>query len=650
MTQGNTGFLHGVRSSDNQEEILSGQSLKVVKEKEQMRHRYVMFVTCILAVGMAVMMGRLLNYAWAQSIGATTRISVDLYGNEANGSSEFPAISADSRFVAFDSSAANLVIGDTNDHQDVFVHDRATGGITRASVVSDSTQANGSSSAPAISASGRFVAFHSYADNLVTGDTNGSVDVFVQDGLTGDVARVSVASDGTEGLHGGALYPAISADGRFVAFYSCADTLVISDTNDDCDIFVRDRDTDDDDVFDEPGHVSTVRVSVASDGTEANGDSYFATMSADGRFVAFESYADNLVAGDANGKYDVFLHDRDADGDGMFDESGEVSTVRISVASDGTEGNDHSGCAAISADGRYVAFKSDADNLVPSDTNEYTDIFLRDWKYGVTTRISVSSSGTAAHWHSDAPSISFNGRYVAFMSQAYDLDPICNYAAWHVFVRDWLTGQTTCVSLASVGTQPDGNGGSLNPSVSADGRFVAFGSDADNLVPGDSNESRDIFLRDREAAGSVGVTIPTSGGTLVASGIVMDFPANTFTDTVVVTHTAYLPGEAPSPGGNLIGIDQFFDIDAIYASTGQPAQPAPGQIYTVTISYSEGEKGAAIEGTLALYYWNGSQWVPEASSVYTASNTVVAAPNHLSLWAVLGETRRVYLPLVLKND
>jgi Tol biopolymer transport system component len=423
---------------------------------------------------------------------------------------------------------------------------------------------------------------------------------------------------------------------------------VISDTNGYNDIFVRDRDTDDDGVFDEPGHVNTVRVSVASDGTEADSNSDSPSISADGRFVAFESYATNLVAVDTNGRCDVFLHDRDTDGDGVFDEPGEVSTIRVSVASDGTEGNGYSDTPVISADGRYVAFESEADNLVPADTNGYQDIFLRDWKYGVTTRVSVSSTGEGGDGHSEAPSISFDGRYVAFVSWAYDLDPACNYAARHVFVRDWLTGQTTCVSLASDGTEAEGD--SWNPSISADGRFVAFGSDAYNLVPGDNNESRDIFLRDREAAGSVGVIIPTSGGALVASGIVLDFPPNTFTDTVVVTHTAYSSGEAPSPGGTLTGIDHFFDIDAIYESTGLPAQPAPGQIYTVTISYSEKEKGPAIEGTLALYNWNGSQWVPEASSVYTANNTVVAASNHLSLWAVLGETRRVYLPLVLKND
>jgi Tol biopolymer transport system component len=613
-----------------------------------MKHRYAVFFAFVLIVGMALPLGKWLNHAWAQSTGATTRISVDFHGHEANGNSAFPAISANSRFVAFYSDATNLVSGDTNGYQDIFVHDRATGGIARASVASDSTQANGHSYSPAVSADGRFVAFHSYADNLVTGDTNGQADVFVHDRLTGDVVRVSVTGGGTEGLHGGALYPAISADGRFVAFYSCADNLVASDTNDYCDIFVRDRDTDDDGIFDEPGQVSTVRVSIASDDTEANGESSSPAISADGRFVAFESNADNLVAHDTNGKSDVFLHDRDTDGDGIFDEPGAVSTVRISVASDGTEGNDYSWGAAISADGRYVAFESEATNLAPSDTNGYQDIFLRDWKYGVTTRISVSSNGTEGDGHSEAPSISFNGRYVAFVSWAYDLDPVCNYAARHVFVRDWLTGQTTCVSLASDGTQAYGD--SWNPSISADGRFVAFGSDADNLVPGDHNDSRDIFVRDRGAAGPVGGTIPTSGGKLAASGIVMDFPPDTFTAAVVITHTVRSPGGVPSPGSNLTGIDHFFEIDAVYEGTGEQAQPAPGRTYTVNISYSEGEKGPAIGDTLALYYWSGSQWVQEPSSVVdTANNTIIAAPSHLSLWAVLGGTRRVVLPLVLKG-
>ncbi len=615
---------------------------------DKKRFHCVVLIVCALAVGTGLVVSASLHDVWAQASGATRRISVGLHGEEANGGSSFAAISANARFVAFSSNATNLVFGDNNNVDDIFVYDRATRTLERVSLASDGTEADGHSYNPAISADGRFVAFASYATNLVAGDTNNWVDVFVRDRQTGTTVRVSVASDGSEGHYGGSNYPDLSADGRFVAFWSCATNLVPSDTNSACDIFVHDRDADEDGVFDEAGAISTVRVSVASDGTEANADSYFPAISADGRFVAFESNADNLVAGDTNLETDVFLHDRDTDEDGIFDEPGQVSTIRVSVASDGTQGNGDSGSAAISADGRYVAYESNANNLVSSDNNGHTDIFLHDWKGGITSRISVSSSGSEGDGFSEAPSISFDARFVAFVSNAYDLDTTCNYAARHIFVRDRTTNRTSCVSLASDGTEAYGD--SWNPSISADGHYVAFGSDADNLVPGDTNDRRDIFVRDRGAGGPVAGTIPTSGGLLVASGIVMQFPPHTFTDTVVITHTARSPDSAPPLGSNLTGIDHFFDIEAIYEGTGQAAQPAPGKAYTVTLSYTDEEKGPAIENTLALYYWNGAQWVQEASSqVNTADNTVTAAATHLSLWGVLGETRRVYLPLVVRN-
>jgi Tol biopolymer transport system component len=613
-----------------------------------MKHRCATLAAALLAVGIVLALGGPLNRAWAPVAGATTRISVDLYGHEANGNSAFPVISADARFVAFYSDATNLVSGDTNTFQDIFVHDRATGGINRASVRPDGTQADGHSYAPALSADGRYVAFHSYATNLVPGDTNDWVDVFVQDRLTGDLTRVSVASDGSEGLGGGSLYPAISASGRYVAFRSCADNLVPSDTNDDCDIFVHDRDADDDNRYDEPGQVRTLRVSVSSGGTEATGDSDAPSISADGRFVAFESYAADLVAGDTNGTYDVFLHDRDSDADGVMDEPGAVSTVRVSVASDGGEANGISSAPALSADGRYVAFESEADNLVPTDGNEYQDVFLHDWRTGLTVRVSVSSGGTEGDGHSETPAISFNGQYIAFVSWAYDLDPACSYAARHVFVRDRLTGQTSCVSLASDGTQAYVD--SWNPSLSADGRFVAFGSDADNLVPDDTNESRDIFLRDWTAPAPVAARIPTSGGVLAASGVVLTFPPDTFSDTVVITHTTNPAGAAPSPGVSLSVVEPTFDLDAVYASSGGVAQPSPGRSYSVTLSYGQADKGPAVEETLGLYSWDGDQWVREPSStVDVATNTLVAAPDHLSTWAVMGETRRIYLPVAITD-
>jgi Tol biopolymer transport system component len=223
------------------------------------------------------------------------------------------------------------------------------------SVASDGTQGNSHSVSPSISADGRYVAFSSLASNLVPGDTNGKQDIFVHDRLTGQTTRVSVASDGTQG-NGDSDFASISADGRYVAFSSLASNLVAGDTNGTWDVFVHDRLTG-----------QTTRVSVASDGTQGNEDSIGVEISADGRYVAFTSLASNLVAGDTNGTWDVFVHDR---------LTGQ--TTRVSVASDGTEGNGHSLYGlSISADGRYVAFASVASNLVSGDANGgITDAFI----------------------------------------------------------------------------------------------------------------------------------------------------------------------------------------------------------------------------------------------------------------------------------
>src|SRR5207249_2543647 len=225
-------------------------------------------------------------------------VSVASDGTQGNAASAGAALSADGRFVAFHSTATNLVAGDTNGKTDVFVHDRQTGITERVSVASDGTQGNNASSYPALSADGRLVAFQSDATNLVAGDTNGATDVFVHDRQTGTTERVSVSSGGTEG-NGFSAAPALSADGRFVAFHNTATNLVAGDTNGKTDVFVHDRQTG-----------TTERVSVASDGTQGNGPSSGAALSADGGLVAFHGTATNLVAGDTSGTYDVFVHDR----------------------------------------------------------------------------------------------------------------------------------------------------------------------------------------------------------------------------------------------------------------------------------------------------------------------------------------------------
>ena len=417
--------------------------------------------------------------------GTTTRVSVASDGTQGNGDSygytanARPSISADGRYVAFSSVATNLVLGDTNDVCDVFVHDRQTGQTTRVSVASDGTQGNGEShsGSSAISADGRYVAFSSVATNLVPDGTNGAKDVFVHDRQTGQTTRVSVASDGTQG-NSISFDPSISADGRYVTFVSWASNLISGDTNGCNDIFVHDRQTG-----------QTTRVSVASDGTQGNNVSFYPSISADGRYVAFYSDASNLVPDGTNGAKDVFVHDR---------QTGQ--TTRVSVASDGTQGNDNSFDPSISADGRYVAFVSYASNLVSGDTNGGVHVFVHDRQTGQNTRVSVASDGTQGNSVSLDPSISADGRYVAFSSVATNLvlgdtNDVCD-----VFVHDRQTGQTTRVSVASDGTQGNGESHSGSSAISADGRYVAFESAADNLVNGDTTGYGDVFVHDRGPA------------------------------------------------------------------------------------------------------------------------------------------------------
>jgi Tol biopolymer transport system component len=401
----------------------------------------------------------------------TVRVSVSSSDTQANSRSMSPAISADGRYVAFESYASNLVAGDTNDRRDVFVGDRVTGTTERVSVSSSGTQANSRSMSPAISADGRYVAFESNASNLVAGDTNDRRDVFVRDRATGTTRRVSVSSSGTQ-ANSRSMSPAISADGRYVAFNSDARNLVAGDTNRAQDVFVHNRSTG-----------TTRRVSKSSSGTQANQRSSTGGISADGRYVAFESIARNLIAGDTNDRSDVFLRDR-ATG----------TTRRVSVSSSGTQANAPSYSPAISADGRYVAFESWASNLVADGTSGDPEVFVRDRATRTTQRVSVSSAGTHSYDSgSYSPAISADGRYVAFESWASNLVAGDTNDRSDVFVRDRATGTTQRVSVSSAGTQA--NQGSWDPAVSADGRYVAFGSYASNLVAGDTNDVGDVFLR-----------------------------------------------------------------------------------------------------------------------------------------------------------
>jgi Tol biopolymer transport system component len=390
--------------------------------------------------------------------GATTRVSVDSFGIEGVGESYNPTISADGRYVAFDSLANNLVDADTNAVMDVFVRDRDTGVTTRVSLSSAGVEGNNESYASSISADGRYVAFESLASNLVDGDTNGVADVFIHDRDTGVTTRVSLDSAEAQ-ADGWSGNPSTSADGRYVAFWSLAGNLVAGDTNGQQDIFVRDTLTG-----------ATTRVSVDSAGLQADLASSDPAMSADGTYVAFCSAATNLVAGDANAVSDVFVHNL---------VTGE--TTRVSAKGAETAEYGPSTKLSISADGRYVAYCSIGSNLVAGDTNGKPDIFVYDRVADETTRVSVDSAGLQTDHGSYYPSMSADGRLVAFWSDATNLVAGDTNGAKDVFVHDRLTGITTRASVNNNGLE--GNYDSSDPAISADGRYVAFESNANNLVP-----------------------------------------------------------------------------------------------------------------------------------------------------------------------
>jgi Tol biopolymer transport system component len=415
--------------------------------------------------------------ASAHPPGTTDRVSVSTGGAAGDDDSQLAAVSGDGRFVAFRSLATTLVPGDTNGVGDVFVHDRSTGVTERVSVDSRERQAVGDQGGvldsnfgpPAVSADGRYVAFASSAPNLVKSDRNRVADVFVRDRAAGTTERVSMVGRRTE-ANGESSQPAISPDGRFVAFGSFADNLVAGDTNFTGDVFLADR---------QAGTIE--RVSVSSTGEQADNRSDGPAVNADGRFVAFSSSASNLVPGDDDGASDVFVRDRQA---------GTTESVSIVGPSPGFGA--HSGSAAISADGRYVAFDSWEPDLVPADTNNSFDVFVRDRTTGVLERVSVDSAGVEGDDWSLRPAISADARFVAFHSVAGNLVPGDGNNDFDIFVRDRQAGTTVRASVTTAGTEGGFQLGSSNPSLSADGRVVAFESEA-ALVPEDSEFPVDVF-------------------------------------------------------------------------------------------------------------------------------------------------------------
>ncbi len=400
---------------------------------------------------------------------SVSRVSTSVSGAQGDSNSGRPTLSADGTKLLFSSDSGNLVAGDTNGASDIFIKDLVSGAIVRVSTNGSGVQGNGDSADAVFSPDGTKIAFHSSADNLVAGDTNGVSDIFVKDLTTGAVTRVSTNASGVQG-NNVSQNAVFSSDGTKVAFQSSASNLVAGDTNAVLDIFVKDM-----------ASGAVTRVSTSTAGAQGNSYSSDAVFSPDGTKLAFTSNAGNLVAGDTNDAPDIFVKDL---------ATGAVT--RVSTNASGAQGDGFSGNAAFSPDGTKVVFKSSSGNLVAGDTNGNYDIFVKDLATGVVTRVSTDASGAQADSESSGATFSPDGTKVLFSSRADNLVAGDTNGREDIFVKDLATGAITRLSLSAAGAQ--GNDDSFQAAFLPDGVGVAFVSFAENLVPGDTNATTDIFI------------------------------------------------------------------------------------------------------------------------------------------------------------
>ena len=482
--------------------------------------------------------------------GRTERISLGPGGVQSQDPTDYAigmsewngAISGDGRFVAFGSTAVNLVPNDVNQASDVFVRDRATGRTEIVSVSSSGARAAGAcasgrvgSFTPSITPDGRFVSFSSCATNLVPNDLNADMDGFVHDRRTHRTEMVSLSSAGKQGMtpltpNHASFASSMSANGRYVGVVSYADNLVPNDTNAAADVFVFDRSA----KTMERVSISDTEQQSSTIGGPLQASSGSAFLSDDGRYVGFSSYADNLVPNDTNATIDVFVRDRVA-----------KKTERISVRTGGAQvgggGTAANGGRGMSANGRFVMWTTSAANVIPNDANgagvgSAFDVFVTDRLTRRTERISVDSLATEATDDSSSGSISADGRYVAIASTANNLaagDTGLNGSNTttvgaqpgdlDVFLYDRHLGIMEMLSVAPDGREARGHCGvtgealsgdsseSFGPTVNADGQYVAFQSCANNLVKGDTNKVRDMFVRFRGPSLGLGSIYAVSG-------------------------------------------------------------------------------------------------------------------------------------------
>ncbi|MDO8413663.1 MAG: SBBP repeat-containing protein [Gallionellaceae bacterium] len=425
---------------------------------------------------------------------AIKRVSLSNSGAQPNKYSNSASISANGRYIAFASIATNLVSHDSNGKPDVFVRDRLSNKTVRVSVGKGGIQGNGPSYHPSISADGRYIAFISEASNLASNSIRGAWGIFVRDrdpdnnGIFDEVSAITYrigVGIADRNITGHDYLPNVSGDGHYVAFISPASKLVPGDTNGVADIFIYDL---------QRGKLT--RLDVVPKGSQANGNVWEVTLNLDGRYVAFASAASNLVANDDNDTADIFVHDRDPDGNGIYDEGNGVTTLVSATAGDATA-NYMSYSPSISGNGQVIAFTSYANNLVVGDTNGVADIFIYTRptaaQAGMLKRITVKDvQGNAPSFPA---SVNEDGHFITFTSAASNLVPGDSNGVADIFLYSVSDDAIERISVNMDGVQA--NNESAGSVISLDGHSIAFSSIATNLVAKDTNAMADVFIRVR---------------------------------------------------------------------------------------------------------------------------------------------------------
>jgi Tol biopolymer transport system component len=404
-----------------------------------------------------------------------TRVSVSSMGSEANGGSGEPAISANGRFVAFVANAEGLAPGDDNGLQDVYVRDRWRATTRLVSVGTHGKIGNEASINPSISRNGRFIAFVSAASNLVPGDPPNIWEVYVRDMRRGVTRRVSVGPNG-EPLNAESGPVDLSANGRFVSFASAA-TNVLELPTEVLHVYRRDLRSGD-----------TALVSRTS--VDASDPPYCleSSLSRTGRYVAF-GCLNPLAIADTNLGWDIYIRDMSR------------SRARlVTVAPNGTSADGDSLAPAISGDGRHIAFQSEATNLISGDKNGEEDVYVASLNGSRITRVSVGPGGVEGNYESQGPDITQHGRFVAFMSRSALLPNDVSDGSADVYMRDRMTKNLHLISVNQSGEK--GNEWSAEPAFSRHARPMAYASSSSNLVPGDTNANSDVFVLDRLRRGT----------------------------------------------------------------------------------------------------------------------------------------------------